>query len=82
VAGTCGYGEGLLGSINAGKWCFMEGEKIFHSPNACVQRVDVSIQVKPCFICEESLIQNGHIIANEIKKLITILMVLPCTLQP
>jgi hypothetical protein len=55
----------------------MESKRIFHSPNACVQRVDVSIQVKPCFISKESVIQNGHTVANEIKKLITILMVLP-----
>lgn len=64
------------------KWCFMEGKSIFQSPNACVPRVDVSIQVKPFFTCKESFFQMGHIVANEIKKLITILMVLPCTLQP
>jgi hypothetical protein len=60
----------------------MEGKSIFHSPNACVPRVDVSIQVKPFFICKESFIQNGHIVANDIKKLITVLMMLPCALQP
>jgi hypothetical protein len=60
----------------------MEVKSIFQSPNACVPRVGVSIQVKPFFICMESFFQNGHIIANEIKKLIRILMALPCALQP
>ena len=46
----------------------------FRSLNACVLRVSVSIQIKPCFVCKESLTQNGQIVANEIKKPQTILM--------
>jgi hypothetical protein len=51
------------------------------SPWSCTS-CKVSNHVKPCFICKEGFIRNGHIFANDVRKILKILTALPWVWRP